>query len=510
MNKPIYSSEDEGRLMGEVWSKRIADNPEAFVMMMYPWGVKGTPLESKKGPRAWQSKILRMIRDHIRDNKDKPIDLMEMLKAAVASGRGIGKSALVAWLVHWMQSTRIGSTVIISANSEAQLRTTTFGELTRWVTMSLNCHWFEIVGIKMTAAQWLRDLVERDLKKGTRYWFAEGKLWSEEKPDSFVGAHNHDGMMVVFDEASGIADVIWDVTMGFFTEEILDRYWFAFSNPRRNEGAFFECFEDEYWRTEQIDARTVEGVDKKLYEEIIAKNGEDSYEARVEVYGQFPSQDDTQFFSVGDVDRARERPWWYEDDNEPIYMGIDPAGEGKDKTGIIIVQGRNMFDPVEIKEGDPEVLTRLIIERIQEHHPDLSTIDAIGIGWGIQGSLKMMGYKTKPFKGSHRSSKPNQFLNMRAEGYFNFRDWMKDASIPKHDGLRKELLGIRRKISRNGVVAIESKEEMAKRGVSSPNLADAASMTMVFKIFKKREVLTNEPRRRSPVFVGGANSWMAA
>ena len=67
----------------------------------------------------------------------------------------------------------------------------------------------------------------------------EGRLWSAENPDSYAGVHNHDGVMVIFDEASGIDDAIWSVTAGFFTENTPNRLWLAFSNPRRNTGYFY-------------------------------------------------------------------------------------------------------------------------------------------------------------------------------------------------------------------------------------------------------------------------------
>jgi hypothetical protein len=107
-----------------------------------------------------------MIRDHIGANRGQVE--MDTLRAAVSSGRGIGKSALVSWLILWMLSTRIGSTVMVSANSEAQLRGVTWGELTKWSAMLINSHWWAISPTKLMPAQWLTQIVERDLKKGTR------------------------------------------------------------------------------------------------------------------------------------------------------------------------------------------------------------------------------------------------------------------------------------------------------------------------------------------------------
>jgi len=213
MQKMRYSHEDEQTLMSQLWSPTVKDDPEAFVLFAFPWGQKNTPLEHFKAPRAWQRRTLRRVAQVIRDNRGKKSDgeMMDALRRAVSSGRGVGKSALVSWLIIWMLTTRIGSSVIVSANSESQLRKVTWGELTKWVTMAINSHWWEPTATSLSPANWLTELVERDLKKGTRYWGAEGKLWSEENPDAYAGAHNMDGMMVIFDEASGIPDSIWSV-----------------------------------------------------------------------------------------------------------------------------------------------------------------------------------------------------------------------------------------------------------------------------------------------------------
>ena len=120
MQQPIYSAAEEMELMARLWSPTIRDDPLAFVLLAFPWGERGTPLEHFTGPRRWQRNILADLRDHIKQNNGK-IDF-DTFRMAVASGRGIGKSALVSWLVIWMLSTRIGGSVIVSANSEAQLR----------------------------------------------------------------------------------------------------------------------------------------------------------------------------------------------------------------------------------------------------------------------------------------------------------------------------------------------------------------------------------------------------
>jgi len=111
MQSTKYSAEDEQELMARLWSPAIKDNPLAFVMFAFPWGVKGTPLEHFTGPRKWQREVLLDIAEHIKLNQGKAD--FDVLQEAISSGRGIGKSALVCWLVDWMISSRSGAATIV-------------------------------------------------------------------------------------------------------------------------------------------------------------------------------------------------------------------------------------------------------------------------------------------------------------------------------------------------------------------------------------------------------------
>jgi hypothetical protein len=504
---PIYTSNEEQILMTQMWSPAVADDPENFVLFAFPWGKPNTPLARFKGPRTWQRRVLRELSAHIKANKGQL--QMDTLRKAVASGRGIGKSALVSWLILWMISTRIGSSSIISANSESQLRSVTWGELTKWTAMIINSHWWEISATKLVPARWLCELVERDLKKGTRYWAAEGKLWSEENPDSYAGVHNHDGMLLIFDEASGIPDPIWAVGAGFFTENVLDRYWFAFSNPRRNHGYFFETFHAKraFWNTTSVDARTVEDTDKQVYEQIIEEYGEDSGEARVEVYGEFPTVGDDQFIWPMLVDDAMKRER-YKDMTAPIVMGIDPARGGADSTVIVVRQGRDLTSIKRYSGEDTMMIVGRVIDAIEEYKPTLVVIDEGGLGYGILDRLNEQRYKVRGVNFGSKAKNSIMWGNKRAEIWGAMRDWLKTASIPLDRQLKSDLIGPTKKPNSSGTIFLEGKKEMRARGLASPDAADALAVTFAYPVASRAYVAP--PRHSYSSAANATNSWMGS
>ena len=507
MQSTIYSAEDEQELMARLWSPAIKDNPLAFVMFTYPWGVKGTPLEHFQGPRKWQREVLLDIAVHIKSNSGK-LDF-DVLQEAISSGRGIGKSALVSWLVHWMASTRIGSTTIVSANSESQLRSITWAEITKWLAMSINSHWFEVSATRVMPAKWLVELVERDLKKGARYWGVEGRLWSTENPDAYAGVHNFDGVLVIFDEASGIDDSIWAVTAGFFTENTPNRFWMAFSNPRRNTGYFYETFNSKraFWKTRVVDARTVEGTDKAVYQRIIDEYGPDSAQAHVEVYGMFPNAGDDQFIGANLVDDAMQRKK-YLDQSAPIVVGVDPARFGADATVIAVRQGRDIVKIMRHRGDDTMTVVGHVIDAIEEFKPTLVVIDEGGLGAGIVDRLKEQRYKVKGVNFGNKAKNPIMYGNMRAQMWGDMREWLKTASIPNDRFLKTDLISPKTKPDSRGTIFLESKKDMKLRGLASPDAADAIAVTFAFPVAHREYT---EPTRK--VYSGQravATGWMGS
>lgn len=476
-----YKPADEQKLMADLWSVAIKDDPLAFVMFTFPWGKPNTPLEKFKGPRTWQQDELLAIKEHIQNNKER-MDLglaPKMYQSAIASGRGIGKSSFVAWINLWMMSTRLGATCINTANTEAQLKSRTWAELGKWHTLSINSHWFERTALSLRPWPWFESALKTQLKVDTGYYYAQAQLWSEENPDAFAGAHNMAGLLLIYDEASGIPENIWTVSEGFFTEPILDRYWLTFSNPRRNTGAFYECFNKfrDYWKHKNIDSRTVEGTDKDKLNEIVTKHGEDSDAARIEVKGQFPRQGDTQFISRDLVENACFRDL-VADEGAPLIMGVDPARYGNDKTVIRFRQGRNgrVVKPIKMKGADNMLVANTCADLINKFSPDAVCIDA-GNGTGIIDRLRELGFTVhEVWFGS--SAEDEEWANKRTELWARVRDWLGGACIDEDTDLKDDLVGPNYKFQgKSDKLMLESKEEMKRRGIPSPDDADALACT---------------------------------
>ena len=495
--QPIYSAHGEQQLMIELWDPRLADNLNEFVRFVYPWGKPGTPLEFETGPRNWQDDILRDMSDYI--SKAKTHQQIHkavpgMFKAAIASGRGIGKSATFGWLAHWLVTTRIGSSTWVAANGEPQLKTKTFPEISKWVSMAINAHWFEILATKIEPAEWIKEAVLRDLKIDGQYWYIAAQLWSEENPDAFAGAHNAYGEMALFDEASGIPSPIWTVQQGVFTEKIVDRYWLAFSNPRRPSGAFFECFHKarDEWKTYQIDSRTVD-IAQDGVNAILKEKGADSDEAKIEVYGQFPSKGENQFISRQAVLQALDREI-SPDPGAPLVMGVDVARFGEDSSVIAFRKGRDAktIPWVKLRGASTVQVAGTVADLAGKYHVAAIFVDGGGVGGGVVDQLRHLGYRVIEVGSGESAAEKDKYANKRVEMWDRMREWIGQGTLPPMAGIMEDLCNLEFKYTNTNQIQLERKDELKKRGFASPDLADALALT-----FAQTVARTDERHSRS-------------
>src|SRR5215469_877502 len=189
------SSEDE--LIADIAG--FFDDPLGFVRYAYPWGEAGR-LKDETGPDEWQTAALRKLGEAVRAGGDAS----EAIRLAVASGHGIGKTAVIAWIIQWFLSTREFPQVVVTASTQTQLTTKTWRELSKWHRLLINAHWF-----RWTATKFFHVAYPET-------WFASAIPWSEHNADAFAGTHEK-YVLIIYDEGNAVADVIWDTTEGALT-----------------------------------------------------------------------------------------------------------------------------------------------------------------------------------------------------------------------------------------------------------------------------------------------------
>lgn len=471
--------------MEDILSPELSLYPEKFVMYMFPWGREGTPLVNRTGPRQWQREELYKIGVHNVENmrrisnNEPPIPY----NLAISSGRGSGKTALLVWLAYWAMSTQMGCTVMITANTEQQLMSRTWPELGKWHTLALNSHWF------IRTATTLRPSPILDMASAgidTSYYYAQTQLWSEENPDAFAGAHNQYGMVLIMDESSGIPKPIWSVSEGFFTEPIFCRFWLTFSNPRRPQGEFYECFHKnrKFWHTRNIDSRTVEGLDHNIYNKLIDKHGEDSDEARVEVKGEFPRRGSNQLIGYGVVDDACKRHIKPKDiEGSAKIIGVDVAREGTNKTVIVKRQGLFMHEPIELSIPDNMIVADIVANHIMTWQADACIIDR-GEGSGVIDRLRQLNWNVMPVYSGGSAVDKDRFLNKRVEMWYDMLQWLINGGvIPDHRQLKEDLSNPTFTFTEiTNKMVLESVESMIKRRALSPDFASALAFTFAYTV----------------------------
>ena len=445
-------------------------DPLAYAQDAYPWGEGELVGEGSDALRSWQAETFGDIRDHL----SNPATRHKPLRIAVASGHGIGKSAFIGMVVSWAMSTCEDTRIVVTANTEKQLRTKTWPELAKWTRLSMTAHWFSVQGMSIVS-------LGRELA-----WRADATPWSEHNTEAFAGLHNKGKRIVlVFDEASKIADKVWEVAEGALTDEDTEIIWIVFGNPTQATGRFRECFRRfrHLWKTRQIDSRTVEGTNKAYLDEFVATHGEDSDIVKVRVRGQFPVQSIKQFISSKDVDPAMGRHLVETAYNfAPRILTLDNCWEGDDEGVIGLRQGLHFLILATFPKNDNDIEVANKLAALEdEHQADAVFIDA-GYGTGVVSAGKTMKRKWRLVWFSGESPDPG-YLNLRAYMYGKARDWLKEGgAIPPDQVLSDDLTGIETVPRLDGKIQLESKKEMKKRGLPSPGRGDALVLSFAYPV----------------------------
>lgn len=438
-------------------------DPLRYVKLVFPWG-KGE-LEGFDGPDEWQSAVLEDIRQYVVKVGRNTPDLAPF-REAVASGHGVGKSALVAWIIKWFMATRPHPQVVVTANTMEQLNSKTWRELAKWNKMSLDGHWFE-----WTATRFY-------YKKHPETWFASAIPWSENNSEAFAGTHAKD-VIVIEDEASKIAPIISEVIEGAMTT--YGAMWFKFGNPTRPSGYFFDCFHkyQKFWKTRNIDSRTARVANKIQCQQTIEMYGENDDRTKYRVYGQFPTIGERQLINGAKIDEALK----YEAEGfeyMPLMLGVDVARFGDCETILQYRQGRKVFEPILCPSMDLMKTAAFIAESMSKKKPVTCCVDEIGIGAGVLDRLRQLGYSVLGGNSGNSSENP-RYLNKRAEAYFGLKEFVEaGCELPNDKLLLEDLRNLSYDFTDKGRLRIDRKQDFIDNFGRSPDRGDALSLTFFY------------------------------
>jgi len=430
-----------------------------FVYFAFPWGKKGTILENEDGPDDWQVDILN-------DLSEGTLTVKEAIQIAVRSGHTIGKTALISWIILWFISTRPHPQVVVTANTETQLNTKTWRELSKWHNISINKHWFT----------WTATKFYHNAHPET--WFAAAIPWSIARAQAFAGAHDK-YVLIIFDEASEIADIIWETAEGSVNTE--GAIWVVFGNPTKGTGRFCECF-GKYrhrWITREIDSRDSKRANRVQIAKWIEDYGEDSDFVRIRVKGMPPRRATNQFISLETVEKCQR----YKAEGFESFakiLGVEVARFGDDKSVIRLRQGRKVFPGRKFHGLDTMQYADKVVESINEHDPDYVFVDGGGVGGGVIDRLKQLGHKDLVIEVNFGSKAMDEkkYANKRAEMWDYMKQYLEaGAEIDDDKELRDDLVGPEYGYNAKQQLQLEKKEDMKDRGIASPDDADAIALT---------------------------------
>lgn len=474
-HKTTETIEDVAALLGS-----YAYDPVGFVYAAFPWG-EGE-LAGKTGPDKWQEDLLREVGDGVKD-------INTVTREAVASGHGIGKSCLVAWLILWALTTHEDTRGVVTANTETQLRSKTWPELAKWYRLFIGKPLFKYTATAIFSTQ----------KEHDKTWRVDAIPWSKENTEAFAGLHNQGKrILVVFDEASAIWDGIWEVTEGALTDSETEIIWCAFGNPTRNTGAFHDCFENyqRIWNCRQIDSRTVAISNKQTIATWLEQYGEDSDFFKIRVRGVFPSASSNQLITLDLVNSSMARRYHPDEyRHAPKIMGVDVARFGDDRSTIFYRQGLGTLPPKVYRKLDTMMFADIVAEEIRRWRPDAVFIDNGAMGPGVIDRLRQLGFTNIIEVNFGSAPISDRYFNRRTEMYFKARDWLRaGGALPDDKDLKAELTMSEYTFTDNGKPKMVKKEIIKKEMGVSPDLADGFVLTFAQEVVPRDDVILGKGR----------------
>jgi phage terminase large subunit len=405
-----------------------------------------------------QERILESVRDHA--------------FTVVKSGHGVGKTHITAATVLWWLFSFYPSKVVTTAPTWTQVE---------------NVLWKEIGGLYNKAKLPLGGRLKKvGLDLETEDWFAIGL--STDEAERFQGFHSPN-LLVVFDEAPGVNPIIWEAAQGLMTGE--HNHFLGIGNPISPSGPFFDAFKSSLYNKIQISCldnpnykegrEVIPGLTTKRWvDDRKAEWGEHSPLFMSRVLGEFPIEGSNNLIPLSWCEEAYNRRVEHVENHK--YMGVDVARYGNNWTVITIYQ-KPIVRQWRLMGKNTMEVANFVLSLFNDERPQSVTVDDTGVGGGVVDRLLELRVPTVGVNFSESANRRGTFRGIRDEIYWNLRDLFRVGDIKldrgRHENLVNQLSALQYTImDRSGKIQVESKKELTKRGLVSPDDADSLALAV--------------------------------
>jgi len=415
-------------------------------------------------PEKWQREFLQNV--------------MQNPRCAVKSGHGVGKTAVLSWLILWWVFTRHPCKVVCTANTAHQLSDVLWAEAQKWARRLPESFYSQM------------DMKSDKINiAGSTDSYAVARVSRRENPEALQGFHS-ENLLFIIDEASGVDDKIFEVGEGSLSTP--DAKVVMTGNPTRTSGYFFNAFHAmrDRWTKMTVSCADSSQVSKEFIEDMNIKYGSDSNVYRVRVLGEFPKAEDDTVIPLYMVESSIDRDIGV-DPYEPVVWGLDVANFGSDRTALCKRRGAELIEPVRTWQGKDLMETVGIVMNEYEicNYKDKPTdimVDSIGIGSGVASRLSELELPARPIQVSESPALKTNICDYETSYGLEQENGLKDVmyALCKMNKLIEELIAPRFKFTSNGKIKVEAKDEFKKRlGGRSCDLADAFCLTFAQQAF---------------------------
>lgn len=397
--------------------------------------------------------------------------IVERRKVSIRSGHGTGKSAFMAWCVLWFITCYFPCKIPCTAPTSHQLDDILWSELAKW-----HQQYKEILPEIATEFQWSSErfyMTDRPQES-----FAVARTSRPEKPEALQGFHS-ENILFLIDEASGVHEKVFEVAEGALSTD--GAFVLMAANPTREDGYFHASHHKmrSSWAALHWDGEQSPMVSAKYIEDMRKKYGADSPIYQVRVRGNFATAADGVIPLSLCIDAQNREVSSFK---APIKWGLDVARFGDDSTALAKRKGNVQLEKTREWFGKDTMQTvgllKLEYDNAKEK-PETICVDVIGIGAGVVDRAKEIGLPVVGVNVAESSSIQDKYSRLRDELWFRGREWLaaRDCKLLDDESLIAELTTAKYSILSNGKIKVESKDEMKRRGIASPNLADAWLLT---------------------------------